>query len=423
MDIIEKQIILIECIIIYGILNRIIFGGKLRRYWIAVIAPIIYGTALFFLQGRGSFVLLMLGVLYISYGVMMCESIRNRIFRLLMITILFFALNETLDAVLQLCGLYMSESYTIRLIQNHLIFILLLSILAFITRKSRSVDAEDVISYRKEKTIYVIVLVMSGAVYMNVSLMHYLMKYVQNDKLTIFYHIISIISLLSIVVMFFMVKHIIAINKVTGRLLESEKQLNEMQEIYYKTLLEREEHTRKIIHDVKAHMLCLENLAYNGDTEAVKEYVGNMHTEMSSAAGKRYYSGNDMVDILLNFYLSQVGEKVDVNVLGRWDNQMNISRNGICTICSNLLKNAVEEVKRCEENGYIVVKLTKGKQYSQIEVRNSISQKHKNLSKWNPQEEKNHGYGLKNVQEVVEKNNGSMEIEASEIEYKITICF
>lgn len=184
----------------------------------------------------------------------------------------------------------------------------------------------------------------------------------------------------------------------------------------------REENTKRFMHDVKAHMLCLESLVCNEEVQEAQEYIENICQELKSVSGKQYYSGNDMVDILLNYYLAQVDECAEIHVFGRWDNQMNISRSGICTICSNLLKNAVEEVNRCEENKYIVVKFVKGKQYSQVEVSNSVSKKYKNLSKWKPQEEKNHGYGLRNVREFVEKNNGSMEIEISDVEYKITIC-
>lgn len=338
-----------------------------------------------------------------------------------MISILYCTVNEIIDAFLELGRLYISESYTMKLIQNHVIFILLLCSFIFIKKYRKKVDTDAVVSYQKEKFIYIIVLIMAAAVYMDVSLMRYVIRYVQNDKFMVFYHVITAVSLLSIVVMLFLVKHIIYANQITSKLLKNEKQLNEMQEIYYKTLLQREENTKKIIHDMKAHMICLESLIYNEENDAVKEYVENLNTELKVVTGKCYYSGNDMVDILLNYYFSQVGENVSISVLGHWDNQMNISRNGICTICSNLLKNAVEEVNRCNDVGYIVVKLVKGKQYSQIEVRNSISEKYKKASKWNSQEEKNHGYGLKNVQELVKKNHGSMDIEENGLEYKITI--
>lgn len=422
MDVVEKQIILIECLLIYGLLNRIIFQGKIKRYWMAVIAPIIYGGILICIQEKTSFIMVMLAVIFISYCVMLDDVIKQKIFQLSMITILYFAINEIIDAVLELCGLYMSGLYNLRLIQNQLLFIFLLCISLFIKKNKKKANEKDIVSYQKEKSIYVIVMIMAGAVYMNVSLMRYIIIDIQNEKFAIFYHIITVVSLCSIIVMLFLVRHIMNANKVANRLLENEKQLNEMQEIYYKTLLEREENTKRFMHDVKAHMLCLESLVCNEEVQEAQEYIENICQELKSVSGKQYYSGNDMVDILLNYYLAQVDECAEIHVFGRWDNQMNISRSGICTICSNLLKNAVEEVNRCEENKYIVVKLVKGKQYSQVEVSNSVSKKYKNLSKWKPQEEKNHGYGLRNVREFVEKNNGSMEIEISDVEYKITIC-
>ena len=77
---IEKQIILIECLIIYGLLNNVIFTGKIKKYWVAGIAIVIYGIILACMDKKGSFIIPMLGVTCISYIVMMCDSIKKEFF-------------------------------------------------------------------------------------------------------------------------------------------------------------------------------------------------------------------------------------------------------------------------------------------------------------------------------------------------------
>ncbi len=85
-----------------------------------------------------------------------------------------------------------------------------------------------------------------------------------------------------------------------------------------------------------------------------------------------------------------------------------------CTVFSNMIQNAVEEVKRQQEKKkYIKVKIKQGNQYLSITVKNSSKllwdKKEKDLTTVK-KDKKNHGIGIGNIIETAEKNGGSFEL-------------
>ena len=87
-----------------------------------------------------------------------------------------------------------------------------------------------------------------------------------------------------------------------------------------------------------------------------------------------------------------------------------------------MLKNAVEELNGCDE-GYIKINFAMGKQYTGIEMENSLNMERLGKKKWDKSEECKHGYGLKNMEEALKKYNGSVETGKDENRFKIAVTF
>ena len=87
----------------------------------------------------------------------------------------------------------------------------------------------------------------------------------------------------------------------------------------------------------------------------------------------------------------------------------------LCTIVSNLLKNAVEAV---DSGGEIVVHIIRKEKYAQIEISNSckntLQVDNTGKIETSKLDKENHGYGISNVKKAVQKNHGEFQYDIEE---------
>lgn len=199
------------------------------------------------------------------------------------------------------------------------------------------------------------------------------------------------------------------------KLLNMEKYINEMQKNYYLSLLERETDTRRYRHDINNHLMCLRALV-DGNIVA-QNYIDNLQEKLYIIKNKSYETGFELMNILLGNHLSEIEKSVSISLVGKIMAKPDISDADFCTIFSNLLSNAVEEVKRTPcINPYIKIEIRTGKVYLMITIRNSSTVliddcKQNTMTK--KQDKRNHGIGLRNVREAVCRNNGSFSLESN----------
>lgn len=199
------------------------------------------------------------------------------------------------------------------------------------------------------------------------------------------------------------------------KLLNMEKYINEMQKNYYLSLLERETDTKRYRHDINNHLMCLRALV-DGNIVA-QNYIDNLQEKLYIIKNKSYETGFELMNILLGNHLSEIEKSVSISLVGKIMAKPDISDVDFCTIFSNLLSNAVEEVKRTPcINPYIKIEIRTGKVYLMITIRNSSTVliddcEQNTMTK--KQDKRNHGIGLRNVREAVCRNNGSFSLESN----------
>jgi hypothetical protein len=207
-------------------------------------------------------------------------------------------------------------------------------------------------------------------------------------------------------------------------LLEIEKELMDAQTDYYQLLLQKEEDTRKFRHDIKNHLLCLNNLAGKGDLDGLKKYLGEMYGQIEQISSLTYTTGNELVDIILNDKFYAFDGKIKIQIIGSFCNALNISEMDLCIIFSNIFQNAAEELSG-QEQGWFEIQITLGNQFTEIIIQNSVNGKTVMQGDGFPQTRKgdtrNHGIGLRNVKAVVERNNGYFEIISKESRFGVKI--
>lgn len=211
--------------------------------------------------------------------------------------------------------------------------------------------------------------------------------------------------------------------KVQNELLEK---YNEQQREYFTKLLEKEQETKQFRHDIINHLLELQSYCKNANYDDLNQYLKSMLGEIKDIREKQYDVGNDIVNTMINYYFLPIKDTCRISVKGQIGAVKQMEQKDLCTIISNITKNAVEAVKKlAQPKREIIFKVSEGKKYLRIEMENTFSGDIKIGRDGLPETKKadalNHGLGLKNVQTVVEKYQGKLEITTENQRYFVKI--
>ncbi len=190
---------------------------------------------------------------------------------------------------------------------------------------------------------------------------------------------------------------------------------------YYKDVELLDKELRRFRHDIKNHFICMEALMEVGQEEKLRHYFKELQSGFSFQESM-YFSGNEIVDAVLNCDLShKCKSNVTVEVYGELPKMKTITDMDLCTLFSNLLSNAVKEVNRCDEDRKpeLVIRFSTGQQYFSISVMNTVLEEFDLKKLATVQKDKNHGFGVQKILEIVRKYNGN--VEQSMDEDKVTI--
>lgn len=183
--------------------------------------------------------------------------------------------------------------------------------------------------------------------------------------------------------------------------------------VVYQMLEEQYQQSKKLRHDMKNHILALSGLYQSKEWEKLGDYLKCMEGKSLEIGGD--LTGNKALDALL-YQKKKWAEREQV----RWDcevqlpNTCNISTFDLCILLGNLLDNALEACERMSQKRerFVQIQVTTIKNYVLLEIKNSMEQM---VPKENPQE---HGIGLLNVKDILQKYNGVWKIET---EHKIFV--
>lgn len=175
-----------------------------------------------------------------------------------------------------------------------------------------------------------------------------------------------------------------------------------------------EEKVAAIRHDLKNHLSELKILAMNGKCDEIQAYIDSMTLYISNPE-EIVKTGNLDMDSLLNYLIKRAKER-----LNEVDIKINISYVMLDTfdinvIVGNLLDNAIEAAGRTKEKilkGFIVAE----QGLLKIEFMNSYNdiESEKSDMTFNEKKKEHAGIGLKNVQKIVDKYNGVIQISKGE---------
>lgn len=202
--------------------------------------------------------------------------------------------------------------------------------------------------------------------------------------------------------------------------LEFEQQKEKTTAEYYNLLIDQNENSRIVIHDIKRHLNAIKSIA--GDN-AVTEYIDNFIEDFSVNKAVDYCN-NPMVNSIVNRYKSlcdKLGVKINIDI--RRTDFGFMSEPDITALLDNLLENAVEAAQNTD-NGFIDFSMfVRKNKYLSIRITNSVKN---NIAVKNGRIESSkksasiHGIGLKSIQRVVKKYDGEINMSFNEDDMTFT---
>lgn len=180
----------------------------------------------------------------------------------------------------------------------------------------------------------------------------------------------------------------------------------------YKMAMNKERELRRFRHDYNAHMTAISGLLANEEYVKLQEYIKSMgyFREKFNLVN----SGNIITDAVFNQYKELCDkDNIEFEISGKLPENFNMAETDLCVLLSNLISNAYEAALKCEEDRRIIsVEIRNSDEDVFIDVSNSVNGEvmFKNgLPVTDKPDRKNHGFGVENILEVVERNGGYVE--------------
>jgi len=194
---------------------------------------------------------------------------------------------------------------------------------------------------------------------------------------------------------------------------EMNEKYMEAQEEHFRQLMEQDEKMRKFRHDMNSHIYMMKYYCENDKQGELKAYLARL-TEESTVEEVRSYTGNQSVDAILSPLIHRAKEKqIALEIKGELSEETKVSVYDLCTILSNLLKNAIEACEKVPPRKPRKIEVILGSYNRQLyfQVGNTaadtlvIGNHRLETSK---EDKRNHGIGSRNVEETVEKYEGEI---------------
>ena len=202
------------------------------------------------------------------------------------------------------------------------------------------------------------------------------------------------------------------------------KQMNAQQQTY-KQQYENIRKVRKTQHDMKHRLVVIEHLLIEKNYERAQSYTKEFLRELDDV--KEFKYGDSALSTLLLIKEETARERgVRMEINADAINTTRVSEMDLTMIMGNLLDNAIEAAEKVEDcpEVYVLIK-TKGMLY--ISVKNRAKDMGMNKTGKPDYTTKEdtllHGFGIACIQELVARNGGRLDMEASEGWFRTEIFF
>lgn len=247
-----------------------------------------------------------------------------------------------------------------------------------------------------------------------------MVRYSKNDQLAMLG--LSIICLMNISTYYLY-------DKINNSYLQKLEYIHTMQQVsMYENQIQLMKQSQRRIqslrHDMKNHLLLMHMYISKKQYGKALDYLEEIGKYMDDY-GQYVDTGNQEIDMILNYMLARackLGCSWEAKI--QIPEHLPISKSDFNILLSNLLENAIEALEKAKEKTlYIGLKYQKG--ILVIQIYNSfdgiLEKRDKFRYKTRKNDKENHGIGMQNIQEIVDKYNGYQTIKATKSLYKTDI--
>ncbi|MCI9078204.1 MAG: GHKL domain-containing protein [Lachnospiraceae bacterium] len=200
-------------------------------------------------------------------------------------------------------------------------------------------------------------------------------------------------------------------------------QMKNQTEMYY-SISENLEKQRRKSHEYKNQLVCIKSLLKRNKIKEVNSYI-NQIGDVLETESDNISTNHVIVDAILNTKYGEMMEKNIIFVFRINDlSQLTVSDEDIVVILSNLLNNAIEACEKCHEKKVVKLKFIIEKNVTIISVKNTYENalvKHDGMFLTTKNEQDEHGIGICNITNVIEKYGGSYVIKPDNGEFYFSI--
>ena len=196
-------------------------------------------------------------------------------------------------------------------------------------------------------------------------------------------------------------------------------------EQYYISLEKHQTEIRKLRHDMKKHFGILHHFLEDDRFTDAQQYLEELESRLPDRKRTPVEIGNDLVSAVIENEKALMSEDIKFTCTGLLCDHLEISAFDLCTIFSNLLSNAREACEKLEHSEKEITLQVGGKAgHFELTIKNpiewliDIANISTFTSKDNPE---NHGLGLLNVIETVDRYNGLVRFSDKDQQFEVYI--
>ena len=193
----------------------------------------------------------------------------------------------------------------------------------------------------------------------------------------------------------------------------------------YRILNEKQKELKAFRHDIKGHILAMRRMAAQGSSKELTAYLEKWAGLQEETF---YISSNNIIgDAIFNFYYDKgCREGIEVKVMGKFLQDMDVAETDLCIVLTNTVSNAYEAALKCGKGSIVTIELRQLCGKAMIAITNPVKEEPKiqgGIMSTTKADKELHGLGISNTMKALEKYDGQItwEKKGDEIVTKIVI--
>lgn len=182
----------------------------------------------------------------------------------------------------------------------------------------------------------------------------------------------------------------------------------EHQKNYYKNVMKKDEELRAFKHDVNKHISALQMLFHENKIAEMGDYLDSINNTME--VDYVYKTGNLIADYIINGKIREIKEKsqLHVKIVGKFPPEIKLKNTEMCIILANVLDNAKEAILEFKGERCLEIEIRNYRKKIYITIKNSSPKRVYKKGVSTKKDQENHGYGMRNVERIVEQYHGNL---------------